>query len=107
MTHGNCKRLDNGFDSDLCGCGCAAIEKWVTPDEVAELMRDEDGETNLRALAHARCVIARSDDREIAEPKVTRFAKNFPFPTANARKVAEHEARQSALQEAAFIFGSA
>jgi hypothetical protein len=59
--HGNCRRHDDGFDSDLCTCGCAGIHVFVTAKEIAGFLRDEvGGKTNIRALAHARVVNARA-----------------------------------------------
>jgi hypothetical protein len=55
--HGNCRRHDDGFDSDLCSCGCAEIHAFVTAKEITGFLRDEyEGKTNIRALAHARAV---------------------------------------------------
>ncbi len=66
MRHGNCRQIDNGFDSDLCTCGCAAVEAFVTKAEIATFMQGADSEaeireaqTNVRALAHARATNAR------------------------------------------------
>jgi hypothetical protein len=60
-SHGNCRRHDDGFDSDLCGFGCAEIHGFVTAKEIAGLLQNEDeGKTNVRALAHARAVNARA-----------------------------------------------
>ena len=76
MTHGNCKQFDNSFDSDLCNCGCAAVEVFVTKDEIAAFLRDEDeGETNLRTLAHARAVNARAV--KAVSCQVRRFIERF------------------------------
>jgi hypothetical protein len=59
--HGKCRRHDDGFDSDLCTCGCAEIHAFVTAKEIAGFLRDEvEGKTNIRALAHARAVNARA-----------------------------------------------
>jgi hypothetical protein len=39
--HGDCRRHDDGFDSDLCTCGCAEIHVFVTAKEIAGFLRDE------------------------------------------------------------------
>jgi hypothetical protein len=58
--HGNCRRHDDGFDSDLCTCGCADIHTFVTKAEI-RVFTDDEAETNIRALAHARAVNARAE----------------------------------------------
>jgi hypothetical protein len=60
VKHGNCRQHDNGFDSDLCYCGCAAVGEFLTPAEIAGFTGDE-AETEARALSHARAVNARAD----------------------------------------------
>jgi hypothetical protein len=57
--HGNCRRHDDGFDSDLCICGCAVVHAFVSQAEIASFTGDET-ETNVRALAHARAVNTRA-----------------------------------------------
>ena len=59
-SHGNCRRHDDGFDSDLCTCGCAEIHVFVTAKEIAGFAGSDEAETNARALAHARAVNARA-----------------------------------------------
>lgn len=58
LSHGNCRRHDDGFDSDLCTCGCAEIHVFVTAKEIAGFAGNDEAETNARALAHARAVNA-------------------------------------------------
>jgi hypothetical protein len=64
VKHGDCKRHDDGFDSDLCTCGCVKIQKFVTAEEIARFRREEEeeeAETDTRALSHARAVNARAN----------------------------------------------
>jgi hypothetical protein len=60
LKHGDCKRYDNGFDSDLCTCGCSKIQKFVTAKEIAGFRGDE-AVADIRALSHARSVNARAN----------------------------------------------
>lgn len=58
--HGDCRRHDDGFDSDICTCGCSKVQKFVTAEEIAGFRGDE-AETDIRALSHARAVNARAN----------------------------------------------
>ncbi len=60
LKHGDCERHDNGFDSDLCTCGCSEIQKFLSAEEITSF-RGEEAETNARALSHARAVNARAE----------------------------------------------
>jgi hypothetical protein len=62
VKHGDCKRHNGGFDSDLCTCGCAKVQDFLSAEERVKLVHgclEVEKETDARALSHARAVIAR------------------------------------------------